>query len=96
MSAAEKIPPTSLELQSWSTLCQQYPDEWVCLMDVEDTPEGAIQAARILGHNCSVLDLLEQMSTPPGATIVHTWGRTLTFPRIVMTDELRDYLQSHP
>jgi hypothetical protein len=97
MTAAEKMFPTSIELQNWSTLCLQYPDEWVCLVDVELTSEGALQAARMLGHDHSAQRLLEQLGPPPhGATIVHTWGRRLTFPRLVMTDELRDYLRSHP
>ena len=94
MSAAEII-QTSLELQSWTTLCQQYPDEWVCLIDVEDTADGTLHAARLLAHARSIEHLLEQIDLPqPGTVVVHTWGRWLTFPRLEMTDEIRDLLQS--
>lgn len=94
MTAAEKVFPTSIELQSWSMLREQYPDEWLCLTDIEDTPEGVLHAGRVIDHDPSVLELIERIGTQSGATIVHTWGRRLNPPRIVMTDELDEFLHS--
>jgi hypothetical protein len=49
---AEVLAPEISELLTWDEICSRYPDEWVCLVDMEcdhpDTPE--IRKARVIGH----------------------------------------------
>jgi len=52
MSAAETIAPTISETLSWAEICRLYPDEWVCIVEIErETPNGIeIRSARVIGH----------------------------------------------
>ena len=76
------------------SLCEQHPNEWVCLLDVETASDGSIRSARVSGHNRSMRQLLAQIGTlQPDTVLVHTSGRPLTSPRIEMTDEIRDIIR---
>ena len=93
MSSAEQRAPTLGE--SWAQICEQHPDEWLFLADVEREPGGAIKSARIIAHHLSMKELLKQpeWSDYPALTYAHTRGLTLRPPRIVMTDEIRDAIR---
>jgi len=94
MRAAEKVTPTSLGSLSWAKICEQHTNEWVCLLDVENAPDGSIRSARVIGHDRSMRQALAELGvTPPGAVVVHTGGRPLRFPRIELTDEIRDIVR---
>lgn len=94
MSVAEKSLPPSVESSSWAEICQQHPNEWVCLLDAETEPHGSIRTARVIGHDRSMKQALAQMGvTRPGVVVLHTGGRPLRFPRIEMTDEIRDIVR---
>jgi hypothetical protein len=95
MSAAEKIAPTMTELLPWSEIRQRYPDEWVCLVEVQHEPGGSIRSARLIGHHRSIKDALKQCSWSADFVVVcaHTGGRKLRLPRIEMTDEIRDIIR---
>lgn len=96
MSAAEKIEPTSNELLPWSEICVRHPDEWVCLVEVEHETEGPIRSARVVGHHRSIKEALKQVDSWGSHLAVvysHTGGRKLRFPRIVMTDEVREFVR---
>ena len=97
MSVAERLDPSPPELLSWAQIRANHPDEWVCLVDVEDAADGSLSRARVLGHGCSVLDLEDELGLPlPNTVLIHTEGRRLLMPRIVMTDEVRELLQTDP
>ena len=94
MSVAERIAVTSVVSSSWAQICQQHPNEWVCLLDVENGPRGAILLARVISHDRSMKQALAQIGvTQPGTVVMHTGGRPLRFPRIEMTDEIRDIVR---
>ena len=52
MSAAEKIEPTISAALSWAEICRMYPDEWVCIVEIEREPPSGIEikSARVIGH----------------------------------------------
>jgi hypothetical protein len=94
MSVAEKIARTSVDSLSWVRICEQHPNEWVCLRDIENEPGGAIRSARVLGHDRSMRQALAQLAPlQPDTLVVHTGGRPLRLPRIEMTDEIRDIVR---
>ena len=93
MSVAEKL-STSAESLSWTEIRERHPDEWVCLLDVEYAPDGSIHLARVAGHDRSMRQALAQIGgTEPGTVVAHTAGRPLRFPRIEMTDEIRNIVR---
>ena len=94
MSVAEKVSPTDADSLSWEEICERHHDEWVCLIDVQQAPDGAIRSGRVIGHDRSMRQMLAQTDVPePGSVVVHTAGRALRFPRIEMTDEIRDIVR---
>lgn len=95
MERAEKLASVEPDALSWGEICVRYPNEWVCLLDVESAREGSILSARVIGHDSSMRSVLAQVGiTRAGATIVHTAGRLLRFPRLEMTDEIRDIVRA--
>jgi hypothetical protein len=95
MSAAAKIAPTMEESLAWTEICRRNPDEWVCLVEVQHEPDGSLRAARLIGHHRSIKEALKQCSwsADPLVVCAHTGGRKLRFPRIEMTDEIRDIVR---
>jgi hypothetical protein len=102
MNTAEKIAPSISEPLSWAEICARYPDEWVSMVELEHDPNGAkSRSGRVIGHGKTRRESLEQ---------VHTWWKTYPvighfftgkikppvphFPRIVMTDEIRDLIRA--
>ena len=94
MSIAERIAPTSAESQSWAMICEQYPNQWVRLVDIENAADGSIRSARVIGHDRSMRHMLAQHGlAQPNTIVAHTSGRPLRSPRIEMTDEIRDIVR---
>jgi hypothetical protein len=95
MSAAEEIAPTMAESLGWAEICRRHPDEWVCLVEVQHEPDGSIRSAQLIGHHRSIKEALQQCSwsADPLVACAHTGGRKLRFPRIEMTDEIRDIVR---
>ena len=95
MSAAEKIAPTMAESLGWVKICRRHPDEWVCLVEVRHEPDGSLRSAQLIGHHRSIKEALQQCSWSDVSLIAcaHTGGRKLRFPRIEMTDEIRDLVR---
>jgi hypothetical protein len=52
MNAAEQIAPTITEPLTWPQICERYPDEWVCLVDIDRAHPGGFDfgTARVVGH----------------------------------------------
>jgi hypothetical protein len=100
MSAAEKIAPKVSELLTRAEICERYPNEWVCLVEVEHETNGMIRSAQVVGHGATQTKSLEQINvweTHPMIASFFT-GETKPpfprFPRIVMTDEIRELLRN--
>jgi hypothetical protein len=92
MEAAKPLTPT--DALSWGEICACYPNEWVCLIDIDEIA-GSIRCARVIGHDRSIRLALDQIGTSnPDTTVVHTWGRPLRTPRIEVVDESRDFVRS--
>jgi hypothetical protein len=78
---------------SWAEIRERHPNEWVCLLNVENTPEGAIGSASLVAHDPSMRKLLAETSLQPDAVIAHTSDRPWWTPRIELTDEIRDIVR---
>jgi hypothetical protein len=52
MSAAEVLAPEISEPLTWVEICTRYPDEWVCLVEMDRVhPFGfEFRSARVVGH----------------------------------------------
>jgi hypothetical protein len=95
MRSAEQFAAESVGSLSWAKICERYPNEWVCLLDVVHAPDGSIQTGRVGAHDPSMRQLLAQFgASQPDAQLVHTAGRPLGSPRLEMTDEIRDIVRS--
>jgi hypothetical protein len=97
MNAAEAVVPTVRALLGWSDICDQHPNEWVCLVEVEHQTDGQIRSASVVGHHRSLKSALQQVeSWSPDRMVAyaHTGGRKLRLPRLAMTDAIRDILRA--
>jgi hypothetical protein len=92
MSAAEKIAPSMAESLAWKEICRRFPDEWVCLVEIQHEADGSLRSAQLISHHRSAKAALQlcSWSTNPLVVCAHTGGRKLRSPRIEMTDENRD------
>jgi hypothetical protein len=80
---------------SWSEICERYPNQWVCVLDLVRDLDGAIRSARLIAHDRSINRVLDQIGTSyPSSTVVHTWGRPLHLPRIETTNEIRELIRA--
>jgi hypothetical protein len=100
MSAAEKIAPMASGLLTRAEICERYPNKWVCLVEVEHETNGMIRSAHVVGHGATPTKSLEQVNvweTHPMIASFFT-GEIKPpfprFPRIVMTDEIRELLRN--
>ena len=94
MDAAEKIAPLEAEPLPWAEICSRYPDQYVWLVDVDNGPDGAIRSGRVADHDRSMKQLLARIDVPqPSSVVIQTSARALRFPRIEMTDEIRDVVR---
>jgi hypothetical protein len=52
MTAAARVAPIISEPLTWEQICKQYPDEWVCLVDIEwlHLSNFEFRTARVIGH----------------------------------------------
>lgn len=96
MSFAQSISPPRVGSLSWARICEDHPNEWVCLRDVENDASGAIHSARVVSHDRSIERALDFLAEPADAdtTVVHTSGRPLWTPRTEILDESRDDIRS--
>lgn len=94
MDRAQQIVPLETERLPWAEICRRYPDQYVCIRDAEKGPDGAIRSGRVSDHDRSMRHLLARIDvSQPADVIVQTSGRTLRFPRIEMTDEIRNLVR---
>jgi hypothetical protein len=63
MGAAENFGSTITGRMSWAEICETYPNEWVCLVEIETVAAGgALHSARVIGHGSRVRDPLVRAS----------------------------------
>lgn len=80
---------------SWFEICRRYPNQWVCLLDIDRDSDGSIHSARVVSYDPSMDRALDQIEFPdPDTTVVHTAGRPMWTPRIEIVDENRDDVPS--
>jgi len=98
MSAAEKLAPAISEPLTWAEICARYPDEWVCLVEIEhEVPNGvAIRSARVVGHGKTRRAPFDQVDAgwEQYKLIGHYFtGRITTSsprPQVILDDAARD------
>ncbi len=102
MDASTQVAPHETELLSWSEICAQYPDQYVCLVDVEAVELGSpeIKAGRIVGRGATRRAAYEPIrglgAKFPLHSIRFTGICTETFvrPSLVIDDETLELLRS--
>jgi hypothetical protein len=99
MNAAERIAPTITEPLTWTEICERYPDEWVCLVEIDYIHPGSFEfrMARIVSRGKTRREAFDH-ARPWQAQyklIGHYFtGRVaaqpLLRPALVLDDETRD------
>ncbi len=58
---------------SWTEICRAYPNQWVCLLDIDRGSDRLIRSARVIGSDPSMERAIEQIEPPDvDMTVVHT------------------------
>lgn len=83
-------PASTAKSLSWTEICARYPHEWVCLLDIEHEPDGAVRTARVVVHDPDFDQALDLLGVNPDATVVEAWGRPRWKPHSELLDEGRD------
>lgn len=102
MHAAERVAPTITEPLTWAEICERYPDEWVCIVDIDhDHPHVfGFRTARVVGHSKTKRDASEQAR--PWWDHYKLIGRYFTGrlavrpflrPSVILDDETRDAIR---
>ena len=88
MGPAETFPALP-EMLTWAEICQRYPDQRLCLVEVEYIhPNGlAIRTARVVGHGDTLDKALEQ---------AHAWREHYKVMTFNSTRNVRDKLPRAP
>lgn len=101
MSAAEVIAAEISEPLTWAEICTRYPDEWVCLAEMDRLhPFGfAFRTARVIGHGKTRRDPVDQARSWRAhySVIGHYYtGRVAVRPprpSVILDDETRDAIR---
>jgi hypothetical protein len=102
MSAVEQIAPTITEPLIWAEICERYPDEWVCVADIDyDHPlVFAFRTARVVSHSKTKREAFDQASSwwnhyklIGGYFTGRLSVRPLLRPSIILDDETRDAIR---
>jgi hypothetical protein len=98
MEAAEKLTRWISEPLTWTEICAQYSDQWVCLVEMDRIhPAGfEFRTARVIGHGKTRRDPVDQAL--PGRDHYNAIGHYFTGriavrpprPSVVLDDETRD------
>jgi hypothetical protein len=96
--AAEIVPAEISEPLTWAEICARYPDEWVCLVEMDRIhPYGfEFRTARVIGHGKTRGAPFEQALPWRGhyEVVGHYFTGRITVrpprPSIILDDETRD------
>lgn len=81
---------------TWAEICEQCPNAWVFLVDVDSTTDGSILSGRLIDHDRSMKQALARIDARhPEVVVAHTKGRPRSSPRIEVTEQLRSVFRSH-
>jgi hypothetical protein len=82
MNAAEQIGATISEPLTWAQICERYPDEWVCLVEISRVRPNhfELRSARVVGHGKTRGEPLAQ--SRPWRARYETIGHYFTGPII--------------
>jgi len=103
MSAIEAPAPPISDLMTWIQICEQDPDQRVCLVEIDriDSHGFAFRTARVVGHGRTRSEAFEQARRWQDR--YRDMGHYFTgkinapspgFPRQVMTDEIRELVRA--
>ena len=102
MNAAEQLPLETTELLPWAEICLRYPDQYVCLVDMDRAELGSpeINAARVIGSGATrraAFDAARDLALKCPIHAVRFTGictEPLLRPSLVIDDETLDFLRS--
>jgi len=62
MIAASNLSPVLPEPMTWGEICERYPSQWVCVVDMDRlTPTSSeFRTARVVGHGATRREPLDQ------------------------------------
>jgi hypothetical protein len=62
MNTAANIAPQISEPLTWEEICAKYPDQWVCLVEIDEIEEQNFEfrTARVIGHGKTPREPLDQ------------------------------------
>src|SRR5215468_3862511 len=88
MQATRTSSQTMSEPLTWAEICVRYPDEWVCLVEVEIdrfvVEDSAIRTARVVGHGKIRQEAVEQAQ--PWSERYAEIAQEFTGPILVLPD----------
>ena len=103
MIAAEKISPTISEPLTWAEICELYRDQRVCLVEMDriSTHSFGFRTARVVGYGKTRREAFAQARRWVNhyEEIGHYFTGKINppsphYPRLVMTDEIRELLRN--
>jgi hypothetical protein len=102
MSAAAVLAPEIPEPLTWAEICARHPDEWVCLVELDQLhPNGfAFRTARVVGHGKTRRAPVDQAMAWRSSyeLIGHFYTGRVTArpprPTLVLDDETRDAIRT--
>jgi hypothetical protein len=103
MKTTEPIAQAITEPLTWAEICERYPDEYVCIVDVDETHTFAsgLRTARVVGRGKTRREAFDQALPwwDYYKVIGHRFtGQTQTLrrPFLVLDDETRELVRHRP
>lgn len=101
MDAAEQLAPNITEPLTWVEICERYPDQHVCLVEIDRIhPRGLdFRAARVVGHGTTRREAFDQARgcrdryPEIGVRFTGTATTPLRRPSMIFDDETRDAIR---
>ena len=102
MDAAEKIEPAISEPLSWDEICKRYPDQFVCLTEVDyvDPASRKVLTARVIGGWRARGEAIEQAELwrardhRISVRLTGKYDSTHLRPGTIIDDEIRQFVRS--
>jgi hypothetical protein len=81
---------------TWAEICEQCPNAWVFLVDVESDADGSILSGCVIDHDRSMKQALARVDARhPQLVVAHTKGRPRSSPQIEITERLRSVFRAN-
>jgi len=101
MSAAERIVPTITDPLTWAEICERYPDQQVCLVEIDRIhPRGFdFRTARVVGYGKTHREAFEQSRawrdrySELGCRFTGQAKTPLVRPSLILDDETRNAIR---